>query len=263
MDDRLVIDDENGRKYIGEALERIAAENTPEKRAKDVENFHQNHRARMREKFFKEGFKNFGTHEVIEFPLFFTIPRVNTNEIAHKLLHRFGSVSALFDASKEALMEAGCSESTAALFKAIPLCFRIYFGSKNDSFVYDSPRKLMSLFSHEFPVKNVEEFRLACFTPQLNLKGNVVHLINKGAPNTTEVDMRKLVYTVVHSETNSVAVSHNHPNAPAYPSTSDVAATRYIGQTLRAFGVRLLDHIIIGTDGPYSMRERGHFTIFE
>ncbi|MDR0986857.1 MAG: hypothetical protein LBL98_04075 [Ruminococcus sp.] len=227
------------------------------------ENLHENHRARMREKFFKEGFRNFGAHEVVEFLLFFTIPRVNTNEIAHKLLLRFGSVAALFDASKEALMEAGCSESTAALLKAIPLCFRVYFGSRNDSFVYDSPKKLMSLFTHEFPVKNVEEFRLACFTPKLHLIGNSVHLINEGAPNTIEINMRKLVKTVIQSETNSVAVSHNHPNASSYPSNADISSTRYIGQTLRAFGVRLLDHIIIGTDGPYSMRESGHFNIFE
>jgi DNA repair protein RadC len=217
----------------------------------------------MRDKFFNEGFKNFGPHEVIEFLLFFTIPRVNTNETAHRLLHRFGSVSALFDASKEALMEAGCSESTAALFKAIPLCFRVYFGSKNETLVYDSPKKLMSLFTHEFPVKNVEEFRLACFSPKLHLIGNTVHVINEGAPNTVEINLRNLVKTVILSETNSVAVSHNHPNASSYPSHSDISSTRYIGQTLRAFGVSLLDHIIIGTDGPYSMRERGHFNIFE
>ncbi|MDR0974480.1 MAG: hypothetical protein LBL80_02175 [Ruminococcus sp.] len=265
MNDRLVIDDDdNGRKYIGEALEKIRAADTPEKREKDLQNIHEGHRARMREKFFKEGIKRFAPHEVVEFLLFFTVKRVNTNETAHQLLQRFGSLSGLFDASKESLLEAGCSENTAALFKAIPQCFPLYFGSRNDSLIYDSPKKLIALFAHEYPGNNsVEEFRLACFNPQLKLIGNTVHTINKGGPNTTEADMRKLIYTVVHTETNSIAVSHNHPHTSATPSTSDISATRYMSQTLRAFGVRLLDHIIVGENDVLSMRQHGVFSIFE
>jgi DNA repair protein RadC len=200
---------------------------------------------------------------VLEFLLFFTIPRVNTNEAAHILLNRFGSFSAILDASKEELMDAKCSENTIALLKAIPKCFPIYYGSKNESLIYDTPKKLIALFLNEFPGSNEEEFRLACFTPHLKLKNRAIHVINRGGPTTTEVDMRKLIYAVVHSETNSVAISHNHPNLPATPSQSDIAATRYICQTLRAFGVHLLDPIIIGENDVCSMRKLGVFTVFD
>jgi DNA repair protein RadC len=234
-------------------------ENTPSA----LEKFHEGHRVRMRKRFWEEGFRNFSPHEVVEFLLFFTRPRVNTNETAHMLIKRFGNFSGLLDASKEELMEAGLSEASALLFKAIPGCFPYYFGSRNENLVYDNIAKLKALFAYEFPGSNVEQFRLACFTPRLHLKARKIYVINDGEPDSTEVNIRKLVYTVVHTETNSIALSHTHPHGPATPSTKDIATTRYLGQTLRAFGVNILDHIIIGTDGALSMREAGCFTLFE
>jgi DNA repair protein RadC len=218
----------------------------------------------MRERFFEAGgFDGFSPHEVIEFLLFFTIPRINTNETAHYLLHKFGSIAELFDASREELKASGLSDSTITLFKTIPECFNQYYQSRNVSRVYDSPKKLIELFEHAYPGNNSEEFRLACFTPHLNLKNGRVYIINEGAPTTTEVNMRKLVETIIKTGTNSVAISHSHPNLPPTPSKQDIAATRYIMQTLRAIGVHMLDHIIVGKNGSYSMRENDVFSIFE
>ncbi|MDR0943223.1 MAG: hypothetical protein LBM41_01680 [Ruminococcus sp.] len=238
-------------------------ENNKEKLPDLVDNYHEGHRARMRKRFWEEGFRSFSPHEVVEFILFFTRPRVNTNETAHMLLKHFGNFSKLLDATKDELMAAGLSESSAILFKTIPACFPFYFGSRNEDLVYDNSKKLKALFAYEFPGANVEQFRLACFTPRLHLKSRKIYIINEGEPDKTEVNIRKLVYTVVRTETNSIALSHNHPNRPATPSTSDISTTRYLGQTLRAFGVHILDHIIIGSDGALSMREEGCFTLFE
>ena len=55
---------------------------------------HDGHRERLRKKF-KEG--NIEDHELLELLLFFSIPRVNTNEIAHRLIEKFGSVNGVFD----------------------------------------------------------------------------------------------------------------------------------------------------------------------
>lgn len=57
----------------------------------------------MRQRFMEDGFDNYHPHEVLEQVLFFVIPRANTNETAHALLNRFGSVEGVLDASTDEL----------------------------------------------------------------------------------------------------------------------------------------------------------------
>ena len=59
---------------------------------------HQGHRERLKNRFLNEGgFENFEEHNVLEYLLFYTISRKDTNELAHRILDYFGSLSAVFD----------------------------------------------------------------------------------------------------------------------------------------------------------------------
>ena len=42
-------------------------------------------------------------HKVLEMLLFYSIPRIDTNEIAHRLLEHFGTLANVLDASPEEL----------------------------------------------------------------------------------------------------------------------------------------------------------------
>lgn len=53
---------------------------------------HSGHRARLRERYAKEGLQNFAPHEVLEILLYQYIPYRDCNELAHKMLDRFGSL---------------------------------------------------------------------------------------------------------------------------------------------------------------------------
>ena len=66
---------------------------------------HDGHRQRLMERFRQEGLDHFDSVQVLELLLFFCIPRRDTNELAHALLNRFGSVSRVMDASVEELMQ--------------------------------------------------------------------------------------------------------------------------------------------------------------
>jgi DNA repair protein RadC len=226
------------------------------------DNIHEGHRAKMRARFFESGLRGFAPHEVIEFLLYYTIPRKNTNEIAHALINKFGSIAGVFDATIPELTDAGLSENSIALFKAITQSLSLYYQSENKSRVYDNTQKIREMFATEFPGRNVEEFRLACFNNKLQLKDKI-HIISAGTFAATAVNMRRLVETVIKEGSYCIAISHNHPNALPTPSNEDIAATRYILQTLRAIEVHLLDHVIIGLGPPYSMRDNDVFSIFE
>ena len=85
------------------------------------ENVHKNHRARLRETFRKAGVDGMPDHNLLEFLLFYSIPRKDTNEIAHRLIATFGSLNRVFDAPYEELLKVeGMGESSALLISSIP-----------------------------------------------------------------------------------------------------------------------------------------------
>lgn len=86
-----------------------------------MENLHKGHRKRVKEKFHKSGLSVFEEHEVLELILFYAVPQRDTNELAHKLIRKFGSVRNVLEAPYELLMqEDGIGESIALFLNLFP-----------------------------------------------------------------------------------------------------------------------------------------------
>ena len=72
---------------------------------------HSGHRDRLRNKYVENGVESLAQHEVLEMLLYNAIPYRNTNDVAKNLIDHFGSLSAVFDASREALTENGLTRN--------------------------------------------------------------------------------------------------------------------------------------------------------
>ncbi len=82
---------------------------------------HAGHRSRMRKRFLATGLDGFQDHEVLEFLLYYAIPRRDVNETAHLLLNRFGTLSAVLDAPVDDLCSIpGVGPGTAHFLNLIP-----------------------------------------------------------------------------------------------------------------------------------------------
>ena len=82
---------------------------------------HDGHRQRMKERFARHGLDSFAEHEVLELLLYYAIPRRDTNELAHTLLDRFGSLERVLLAPREELMKVpGVGEGAALLLTLVP-----------------------------------------------------------------------------------------------------------------------------------------------
>lgn len=94
----------------------------------------------------------------------------------------------------------------------------------------------------------------------LNRAGRVTdkRCISKGAINSSLVDIKLLMKYVLGTLAASVIVAHNHPSGAVEPSGEDLAITSKLVNALSFFDIKLLDHIIIGREGSYSMREKGN-----
>ncbi|MBF0125418.1 MAG: hypothetical protein HQL60_08780, partial [Magnetococcales bacterium] len=88
---------------------------------------HQGHRQRVYERLSREGLAHFSPHQVLELLLFYSHRQGDTNELAHQLLHRFGSLAAVLEANPADLANvAGMGSRSAAFLTLMPQLLRYY-----------------------------------------------------------------------------------------------------------------------------------------
>lgn len=217
-------------------------------------NIHKGHRKRVKDNFLKNGLDNFEDHQILELLLFYALPQRDTNELAHRLISKFGSISAVFDAPVCELTKFGLSDNTVTLLKLIPDISRIYTVDRcdNASKIIDV-NNLSEYFKDRFIGRNVEFLHLLL----LDTKGKEVYSgeISKGSINSTDVPTRKIVELSLLYNAKYAAIAHNHLSGFALPSKQDLVTTQNIYNALKLINVRLIDHIIIAENDSISLKD--------
>lgn len=220
------------------------------------DNPHANHRQRVRNRFKQTELDGFADHEIIEFLLFYAIPRRDTNELAHRLINTFGSLHNLFDASVEDIIrECEVSENTAVLLSLIPHVAKRYQLSKQGNNIFlDNPTEAGKYCIQLFINQTVEHFYVLC----LNAKHQLIEtvLLQTGTINEVHYYSREIVKVALRFHAVSIIVAHNHPSGNKTPSHEDVIATKEIQNILQTIDVSLLDHIVVGKETYFSMAEK-------
>lgn len=227
-----------------------------------MKNLHEGHRERMRNKFLKNGIGAFSEHEVMEMLLYYAVPRVNTNEMAHELLNKYKSISGVLDAPIESLTETKrLSENGAVLLKLIPQILRLY-QKGHETMCFDSYDILKDFFKTEFFGAIKEQFRVMCLNENLNIIS--CELLCEGDVNTVKPEPLKIVELALKNNCRTIIIAHNHPTALSLPSDEDIATTRVMKRILEPLGINLLDHVIVSGFGDVtSMRQGGYMSILD
>ena len=211
----------------------------------ETKGLHDGHRDRLRKRFISDGLDKFYDHQIVELLLFYGIPRKDTNDIAHKLLNRFGSFSAMFDAPLDSLQECGISYNTAVLLKLIPaLCSRYYQDKYQQKVkLTDDNEDIEEFIKPYFIGQNEEQVLLLL----LDAKGKCLFcdIINKGTTSASNVNIKKILQLSVQHKATGVIIAHNHPSGSNMPSKDDIEMTKKLAKSLRTVGALLLDHYII------------------
>ncbi len=206
---------------------------------------HDSHRQRLKSRFLSQGLEGFEDHNVLELLLFYSIPRSDTNEIAHYLLQEFKSLSGVFDAPVEELCKIkGVSHHTATLIKLIPEIISVYHTDKTkDTKIVSSTNDAGKFFIPRFYGKKNEEVHVLL----LDDKKKVIRC-------------DKLFEGTVNSNATGIVLAHNHPGGVALPSARDLRATEKIFKALKLINVELCDHIIVADDDFVSLADSGEFS---
>lgn len=219
---------------------------------------HDGHREKMRQRFLKSGLESFADHEALELLLYYAIPRRDTNPIAHALMERYGSLSAVLSAPPEDLKNVeGIGDSGAVLLRLVAqLCQKARLADAERETVLSSVDRVGAYLLDRFSGERNEVIYQLC----LDRKGRLLACkrLGEGGVASADLDIRRLMENALITNASTVVLAHNHPSGIALPSQEDYASTERARRALETIGVQLTDHIIVADGDFVSMADSGY-----
>lgn len=206
---------------------------------------HDGHRDRMREKFRQGGGEALADHEILEMLLFYSIPRINTNETAHRLIDRFGSLAGVLSAKRHELTAvSGIGEQSADLIGLIgELYLRI--DRENDK----TPRQFKDLDDvGRYLVKQLDGLpreRVLVLLLTADYRLIATHQISEGGVNESNVDNRQILEYAILAKASHIVLAHNHPNPMLKASQEDESVSLSLMHAASMLNINLWEHILV------------------
>ena len=224
---------------------------------------HLGHRERVQEKFLKlTDMDVMPDYEFLELILMKSIPRLDVKPLAKALLARFGSLLAVMTASEEELTTfKHLKKSTVVLFKIIlETNRRLLLEKIKEKPIIEEWDDLVDYCCMVLQNSRLEN----CMVLYLNGRLNLIRrdILNTGTSDRVFFYPKEILKQALLLGANSVVIVHNHPSGSVEPSKQDLLLTAALQKILRAGGIQLLDHLIIGTGRRvYSFTNHGHLAV--
>ncbi len=223
------------------------------------DNLHGGHRERVRRRFYKSGTEGMNPHEILELLLFYPIPRVNTNDTAHRLIEKFGNISNVLDADIDSLEDvSGVSQSSAFFLSFIGDVCKKFLTMPVQTVNLGSYDKAKRFFINAFNGISSEIYMLAIVDASMNLLSTSCFSVQDILPEM--LDTRKIASVLLKNNAYKVVIAHNHIGRMPVPDENDYIITKMLADSLVQLNISMVDHIICGTGIAFSMRESGAFS---
>lgn len=217
---------------------------------------HDKHRKRKREQFLVSGAESFADHELLELLLFYAIPRMDTNELAHSLIAQFGSLENIFAASMEQLQAVkGVGQNSALLLKLVDtLRHRAECPAPAEK-ILQSVEQAGDYFAQLLRHERREVVYEMC----VDRKGKIIRCcrLSEGSVDAAVLDVRQVVEQALLCDASGVVLAHNHPSGVALPSAADRQITLQVRDALKMMRIALIDHVIVADGDFVSMAASG------
>ena len=221
-------------------------------------NIHSEHRQRVKNRFRNEGLDHFEELHALELLLFYALPRIDTNPIAHDLLNHFGNLRNVLEAPVEQLMAIkGLGEHAAILLSLVRGLSQKYMISGDSAAPLNTLEDCGNYLINRFIGQRNEVVMLLC----LDAKRAPLccRIVSEGRVNPAEISPRKVVEAALSVNATSVILAHNHPSGSAVPSMPDIVTTRRMGAALSAVDIVLEDHFVVADRDYVSLRQSNYY----
>lgn len=216
---------------------------------------HEGHRERIRDAYRKQGMNGMADHAVLELLLTYVIPRKDVNELAHRLLNTFGSLTGVLEADPLQLAGIDGIGDKAGLFL---------------HFIYDLHRRLTldSVSSANGTVRlenpdsacryalalgmgdRYETLRIICLDSNMF----VLHTetLQIGTLSHVSFEPRRVIETAMLHKARYLILTHNHPSGILIPSEEDIATAKMIEEIGSGLEIDVRDQLILSKNAAYS-----------
>jgi DNA repair protein RadC len=216
----------------------------------------------LQERFIRSGFGSFSDEEIIELLLSMVLPQEECQKKAGECIERFTNLRGLLAASPEELQQVGLTvQSICGIRLMHELPTEILKQKIIEKPVNTSSRQIFDYLYYSMRDLKKEIFRVI----YLNVRNQIIDTADlfEGTLESIPIRPREIVEGAIQHSATSLIFVHNHPSGDPTPSRRDEQLTRdlvFVGNILQ---IKVLDHIIIGSNCYFSFADEQLITKYE
>lgn len=212
---------------------------------------------RPRERLLRDGPRSVSDSELLAILIRGGVRGRSALEMAQAVLDRHGSLVGLIGVGSVELRELALGPArSAALLAGLELGRRVSRATLPDRELMANPGAVARYLALHFSVPGQEIMGALFLDSRNRLIGDKE--IYRGTLNRAAVEPRAVLKEGLLRDAAGFVLFHTHPSGDPSPSAEDLAFTRRIAQSGELVGLRLIDHLILGSpDAWISLRQRG------
>lgn len=212
---------------------------------------------RPRERLLRHGSHVLSDAELLAVLLRTGRPGTSVLDLAREILEGSGGLLGLLGASPESLQAKGLGPAkVAGLLAAVEIGRRLARAQFSDRQPLSRPSQVASYLALRYRLRDQEVMGALFLDSRNRLMGE--REIFRGTLNRAAAEPREILKEGLLRGAAGIVLFHTHPSGDPSPSAEDLLFTRRMADAGEVVGIRLVDHLILGSGGRWvSLRERG------
>jgi len=212
---------------------------------------------RPRERLLAQGARALGDAELVALLVRTGRPGASALDVAREVLAGVGGLAGLAATGAPALLRKGLGGAKAAtLLAAVEIGRRLARTEPVERAPLAHPAAVASYLALRYGLRDQEVMGALYLDTRHRLLAE--RELYRGTLNRAAVEPRQVLKEGLLHGAAGCILFHTHPSGDPSPSAEDLAFTRRMADAGEVVGIRLIDHLILGTVGRWtSLRERG------
>ena len=219
--------------------------------------------SRPREIMKNIGSENMSNDQLLTILISIGRPGVSAQTIAQNLLNQHHTLRGIAQLSIKEL----CKTPGIGLAKASQIVAALEIGKRlgqertEKNFKLKQPEHVLSFVSDQIGLSLQDSKKEYLYVILMDNKMKPIYLFKSsvGSVDTNVVDIQEIIRKVSEHGATSLILVHNHPSGETLPSLEDEETTRRVSKACHLLGVKLIDHVIVGTNPEdyFSFQKKG------
>ncbi|MBN1175599.1 DNA repair protein RadC [Candidatus Woesearchaeota archaeon] len=209
---------------------------------------------RPRERMEKQGASVLSDAELLAVILQKGTREENVIDMSHRLISKYGVDKLSFCSLNELQEIKGIGKAKASQILALFEFNKRHTLSKQNGKPIKSAKDVYDYCSPKLVGTDKEHFMIL----HLDTRNRVIkdEIVSVGTLNSSLIHPREVFKSAIKESANSVILIHNHPSGVVEPSDEDIKITDVLIKSGELLSIKVLDHVIVGSEGYYSFNER-------